>query len=296
MSTYPFMQVDAFTTRRLAGNSCAIVFDADPLDSETMQAIARENNLSETSFVLQSDKADIRARYFTPAEEIPLAGHPTVATVFALFETGRLAFAGDETRIMLELEVGPIPIDVYSRNGVVERVVMSQKKPEFLGEYDPAHVMPAFGLTPDDYLGGSPIQTVSTGTPMMMVPIRDHDALRRSQLIVDAYRSLKKDGDFFSAHLFCLTGATDRGHTFARHFGVPPDTIEDPFTGSATGSMASYMWRHGLLKEPTFIAEQGHWMERPGEARVEIVGPPDDITTVRVGGAAVTVIRGELEV
>ncbi len=194
MSSHPFMQVDAFTTTPLGGNPCAIIFDADDLSDETRLAIAREMNLSETSFVIRSDVADFGARYFTPAEEIPLASHPTIATVFALIDTGRL----------------------------------------------------------------------------------------------------KMTGDFFSPHLFCLCGVTDQGCTFARHFGTPPDLLEDPFTGSATGGMGAYLWHHGLLERPTFVAEQGHWMRRPGLAQVEVVGPRDDIETVKVGGSAVTVLRGEL--
>src|SRR5512137_2052836 len=131
MPTYPFMQVDAFTDRPLGGNPCAILFDADDLDAATMQAIAREMNLSETSFVMRSKIADVRARYFTPAEEIPLAGHPTIATVFALAETGRVNLTGDHTTISLELQVGPIPVEIYARQGRVERIVMTQKKPQF---------------------------------------------------------------------------------------------------------------------------------------------------------------------
>jgi trans-2,3-dihydro-3-hydroxyanthranilate isomerase len=100
--------------------------------------------------------------------------------------------------------------------------------------------------------------------------------------------------DFFSPHLFCLTGATQAGHTFARHFGTPPDIFEDPFTGSATGGMAAYLWRYDLIEHPRFIAEQGHWMNRPGQATVEVIGPRDEIETVKVGSAAVTVLRGEL--
>src|ERR671938_36307 len=110
MPTYPFMQVDAFTDQPLGGNPCAILFETDDLDEATMQAIAREMNLSETSFVRQSMVADVGARYFTPAEEIPMAGHPTIATIFALVETGRLALAGDIMTIALELRVGPIRI------------------------------------------------------------------------------------------------------------------------------------------------------------------------------------------
>ena len=296
MPIFPFMQVDAFTDTPLSGNPCAIVFDADGLDDATMLAIAREMNLSETAFVVRSQVADVGARYFTPAEEIPLAGHPTIATIFALVETGRLALAGELTTISLELRVGPIPVEIFAQGGRVHKVVMTQKRPQFLRTYAAEEIMPLFGLTPDDAWPGVPIQTVSTGTPMLMVALRDHDALRRAQVDVGAYNRVRAAGDFFSPHLFCLGGATVAGQTFARQFGIPPDTSEDPFTGSATGSMAAFLWRYGLIDRPRFVAEQGHWMQRPGQAEVEIVGPRDAIETVKVGGSAVTVLRGELTI
>jgi trans-2,3-dihydro-3-hydroxyanthranilate isomerase len=288
------MQVDAFTDRPLGGNPCAILFDTDELDEATMLAIAKEMNLSETAFVRRSAIADVGARYFTPAEEIPMAGHPTIATIFALVETGRLTLSGEYTTFTLELPVGPIPIEVYAPAGRVERIVMTQKKPQFLTIHDPAQVMPAFGLTEADVLHGVPVQTVSTGTPQLMIPVRNHEVLRRIQLNIPLYSDLRATSDFFSPHLFCLGGATTTGDTFARHFGVPPDTLEDPFTGSATGGMATYLWHYGLLDQPTFIAEQGHWLRRPGQATVEVIGPRDDITTVKVGGQAVTIVRGAL--
>ncbi len=296
MATYPFMQVDAFTERPLAGNPCAVLFDTESLSDGQMLAIAKEMNLSETSFVRRSEVADVAARYFTPAEEIPLAGHPTIATIFALIDSGRLMLTGEYTKISLELPVGPIPIEIFAEDGVVTRIVMSQKKPVFMATHDPAVVMPIFGLTPDDLLPYVPIQTVSTGTPQLMIPVRDLDVLRRIRMDIDGYDALRKTADFFSPHLFCLQGVTEAGRTFARHFGTPPDTMEDPFTGSATGGMAAYLWHYGLIDEPTFIAEQGHWMNRPGQAFVEVVGPYDEIETVKVGGTAVTVIRGELEI
>jgi len=295
MPTHPFMQIDAFTTQPLGGNPCAVVFDADDLSAETMLAIAREMNLSETAFVLRSSVADVRARYFTPAEEIPLAGHPTIATIFALVDSGRLALTGDLTKISLELQVGPIPIEIWASNGAVQRVVMSQKTPQFLATYSAEHILPVFGLSPADALPNAPIQTVSTGTPQLMVPVRNLDALRRCMPNIATYNELRANSDFFSAHLFCLPGVTPAGQTFARHFVTPPDLLEDPFTGSATGGMAAYLWRYGLIDQPTFIAEQGHWMNRPGQAAVEVVGPPAAIETVKVGGSAVTVLRGQLE-
>ena len=291
--SYQLMQVDAFTDRPLAGNPCAVVLDADDLSAEVMQAVAREMNLSETSFVVGSEVADFGVRYFTPAEEIPLAGHPTIATAKALADWGRLE-AG-RPRITLEMRVGPIRVDLEWDGERLARATMSQKRPMFLRTYDPAAVMPLFGLTPADLLPGAPIQTVSTGTPQLMIPVTDVRVLHRCGVDRDAYVRLRADGDFFSPHLFCLGGFTDDGDTAARHFGVPPDTFEDPFTGSATGGMAAYLWHHGFIDDPVFVAEQGHPIGRPGKADVEVVGPPADIETVRVGGPAVTVFRGTLE-
>jgi trans-2,3-dihydro-3-hydroxyanthranilate isomerase len=193
------------------------------------------------------------------------------------------------------LRVGPISVDIFSDGaGQVEQIIMTQKKPQFLKIYTPDEALPAFGLTEADVLPDVPIQTVSTGTPQLMIALRDLDALRRVTMDIAAYSALREQGDFFSPHLFCIEGITAEGHTFARHFGTPPDTMEDPFTGSATGGMAAYLWHYGLLDQPSFIAEQGHWMERPGRAQVEVVGPRDNIESVRVGGPAVTVLRGQL--
>jgi len=261
-----------------------------------MLAVAKEMNLSETAFVRQSNVATFGVRYFTPAEEIPLAGHPTIATTFALIDTGRLKLESAHTTITLELQVGPIEVEIFSEDNTVDRIVMSQKKPDFLSTHDPTEVMPIFGLSPRDALPNVPIQTVSTGTLQLMIAVRDHEVLRRIQVDVAAYSDYRIGSDFFSPHIFCLGGVTDAGQTFARHFGIPPDTPEDPFTGSATGGMAAYLWRYGLIKVPVFVAEQGHWMNRPGLATVEVVGPTDDIEVVKVGGQAVTVMRGELQI
>jgi trans-2,3-dihydro-3-hydroxyanthranilate isomerase len=293
MPTYPFMQIDAFTTRPLGGNPCAVVFDCADIPDATMQAIAKEMNLSETSFVWRMDDGRFRARYFTPAEEIPLAGHPTIATVFSLVESGRLKLNGDYLKIPLVLRDGPIDVEIFTASGKVERVVMSQRKPQFLQTYTPDEILPIFGLDSGDLLPGALIQTISTGTPQLFIPVRGLDVLKKIMLDVDAYIVLRARSDFFSAHLFCLQGL-ERGDTFARHFVTPPDLVEDPYTGSATGGMGAYLWHYNLIRQPTFIAEQGHWMSRPGEGFVEVIGPRDDIETVKVGGAAVAVLKGEL--
>ena len=293
MPKYKFMQIDAFTDRPLNGNPCAVLFDTDDLDSETMQAIAKEMNLSETAFIRTSQIADFGARYYTLVGEIPLAGHPTIATIYALLESGRLSFQGKPKEITLELKDGPIKVEITPEDDGGVLILMSQRKPQFLDTYDPEEVMPAFGLIRDDVLPDAPIQTVSTGTPQLMVPLASLDALKSVAIDAPAFTKLKKRGDFFSPHLFVLQGITSKGDTFARHIGLPPDTPEDPFTGSATGGMAAYLWRYGLIQRHTFVAEQGHWMRRPGTAMVEVIGPPEDIENVKVGGRAVTVLVGE---
>jgi len=294
MATFPFMQVDAFTDRPLGGNPCAIIFDSDELDDKTMAAIAQEMNLSETAFVRRSSNADFGVRYFTPAEEIPMAGHPTIATAFALVSSGRLALTGAHTRVTFELQVGPIQVELKAIQGKIQHITMTQKKPEFLATHSPEKVMPMFGLAPADLIQGAPIRTVSTGTPQLMIPLANHLALRRAVVDQASYTAYRGESDFFSPHLFCLGGATGEGDTYARHFGVPPDTTEDPFTGSATGGMAAYLWHYDLIDRAEFIAEQGHWIGRPGKALVRVIGPRENAETVNIRGQAALIMRGEL--
>jgi len=291
MPSYEFAWIDAFTSVAFSGNPCAVLFDADSLSDAQKLTIAKEMGLSETAFVVRSDKADFGARYFTPEEEIPLAGHPTIATLHALVESGRIKKEAIPLTVTLELKAGVIPIEI-SRSGNGIKIVMSQKKPQFLAKHDPKLVTALFGLKEEDLLPNVPIQTVSTGTPQLMIALKNHAALRKVKVDAEPYLAYRAGSDFFSPHLFCLQGATKEGTTFARHPGFP---IEDPFTGSATGGMAAYLWHYELIHSPKFSAEQGHWMGRPGTAEVEVVGPPNDIQTVKVGGRAVTLVRGSLE-
>ena len=288
------IQVDVFTNTPFEGNQCAVILGADSLDDDTMLTLAREMNLAETAFVVKSKVADVGVRCFTPAEEIPLAGHPTIATMYALADSGLLALTEGKQTKNIELKAGLIEVELESSNNVLYSVTMSMLKPRFMATYDPAKVLPIFELSIEDLLPNAPIQTVSAGTPQLMIPVRDMKSLLQAQMDITEYNKFKSDNDFFNPHLFCLEGATKYGDTFARGFGTPPDLLEDPFTGSATGAMAAYLWHYGFIDEPKFVAEQGHWINRPGRARVEIVGPPDDIETVKVGGTAVTVLRGEI--
>jgi trans-2,3-dihydro-3-hydroxyanthranilate isomerase len=296
MPALPLLLVDAFTDRPFSGNACAVVLDAGGLSRELMQAIAREMNQSETAYVLAGSGTRFDVRYYTPGEEIPLAGHPTIATTAALADARRLVPTGARTDVTFVLRDGPISI-VYGKPAAgLPRVVMTQRRPEFLQVLDRAAIAPIVGLQASDVRADAPVQIVSTGTPQLMIPVASAEALRRARLDIPAYAALRAAEKFFSVHLFVVEGATPAGRTFARHFGVPPDLTEDPVTVSATGGMGAYLFHHRLVREHDFVAEQGHWMGRPGAVDVHVEGTPEDVRSVSVGGRAVVVARGTLDV
>jgi trans-2,3-dihydro-3-hydroxyanthranilate isomerase len=294
MRRYTVIQVDAFTTTPLQGNPCAVLPDARGLTDAEMQSVAREMNLSETAFVFPSDKADFRFRYFTPAAEIPLAGHPTISTAHVLVEEGRIPLRDGKATFTMELNVGVLPVEIAGREGNVTHVVMTQKKPEFGRTFEHGEVARMFGLSLDDLDTRYPPQTVSTGTPQLMVLVKSLDVLRRIHADFYALKDFSERNGFFSAHVFCLGGFGPNADTHARHYAPGGGIAEDPFTGSASGGMGAYLAHHRIVSKSRLHIEQGRLCGRPGEGDVEIVGPPDDIQTVKVGGPAVTVMRGEL--
>ena len=291
---YEFDWVDAFTDTPFGGNGCAVVHEAGDIDDATCMAFVRETGLVECTFLESSDAADMRVRYFLAAREIPFAGHPTVATVASLVSRG---LAPAEGRLVLETGAGPVTVEVTSAPGKPPMVTMTQNRPSFGSAVSAADVAAVMGLDPDDIVGTP--QIVSTGLPFCVTVLRDHAALRRARLDGDALERFRvahahPDADVMEPFLVTLSGATGTGDTFSRLLLAPPMPAEDPFTGSATGCMAAYLWRHGLIDSPLFTAEQGHWMGRPGAAGVEVLGPPEDIAGVRVGGYGVVLMEGRL--
>ncbi len=289
MSTYAFDWVDVFTARAFGGNGCAVVHDGADLDDETCMAFVRETSLTECTFTGQSEVADIRVRYFVASREIPFAGHPTIATVAAMHSRGLL----NGREMVLETGAGLVPVRLDG-----DTIEMTQVAPQFGARPDPALVARTIGLEPGEIVG-SP-QLVSTGLPFCVTVLRDHAALRAARLNTGALRELAAelgfDGtDLAEPFLVTLKGATAAGDTFSRLLLAPPSPPEDSFTGSATGAMAAYLWHHGLMVGDSFTAEQGHWMGRPGSARVTRAGPADAMTGIRVAGAAFVLMRGEVE-
>ncbi|WP_297773641.1 PhzF family phenazine biosynthesis protein [uncultured Roseovarius sp.] len=291
MADYSFDWVDAFTDRPFGGNGCAVVHDAADIPPETCIAYVRETSLVECTFVAPSDVADARVRYFLASREIPFAGHPTIATAVSLFQRGYVT----GPRMVLETGGGLISVEI--EDAPAPRVTMTQVAPQF-GPVAPPELVAAVGGLDAADIVGTP-QIVSTGLPFCITVLRDHDALRRLRLDRDALQRLAAhfghdDTDVMEPFWVTLEGVTPEGDTFSRLLITPPSPPEDAFTGSATGAMAAYLWHHRLLSRPDFTAEQGHWMDRPGQANVEVIGPPEAISGVRVAGQGRVLMSGTL--
>jgi len=292
---FDFDWVDAFTDRAFGGNACVVVQGADDVPVAARTALVRETSLSECAYLVASDRADFGARYYLAEREIPMAGHPTIATVVSLVDRGLVAPTPAGTEITLEVGAGVLPVTVTARDGAAPLIAMTQRAPAFGRVYEAAEIGALYGLSADDVVGRP--QIVSTGTPFCVTVLRDHDALRRAVLdraVLAAWQAASGvDGaPLMEPFLVTLQGATASGTTFSRLLLPPPMPSEDPFTGSATGCMAAYLWRHGLIDQPVFTAEQGHWIGRPGRAEVEVLGSRDAIEGVRVAGTGVVLMRG----
>ncbi len=296
MGGYSFDWVDAFTDTPFGGNGCVVVHDAAGLPLEDRLALVRETSLAECAYLVGSEVADFGARYYLADKEILMAGHPTIATVASLLDRGLVDVSTGATQFTLEVGAGVLPIDVVKvQDGV--QITMTQAAPEFGTVFERAAIAQIYGLHVDDIV--SPPQVVSTGTPFCIVVLKDKDALRRAELDVPALHRLQESSGIENANLMepflvTLGGETDTGDTFSRLLLAPPSLPEDPFTGSATGCMAAYLWHHRLIETADFVAEQGHWMGRPGRAHVQVLGPPDAISGVKVGGEGRVLMSGTL--
>jgi len=304
---YRFVQLDVFTAVPLEGNQLAVFTDARGLSEAEMQALARETNLSETTFVFPRDFATerqhgIQTRIFTTQEELPFAGHPTLGTAFALHgtdrrsgeSTGKFRVYGHETRLELDLKVGKIPVEFSWRDGSLFGE-MTQRDPEFGNVLKAEDVAPCAGLEAGDLERALPIQTVSTGVPFAIVPVKTVEALSRIRLDwkkTEAYLA-RCDAKF----LYFISPAVSTN-------GVPKMRArmifyngEDPATGSAAGCCAAWMVRHGVAQpDQTVVLEQGVEMKRRSllHVRAGKSTEGDRVVNVRVGGNVVEVMQGEV--
>ena len=281
--------VDVFTQTPLEGNALAVFHDATGLDHATMQKIAREMNLSETTFVFPAERSGsaARVRIFTPVKEMMFAGHPTVGTAWVLRDVGKIA--KDRRRFVLDESVGPVDVRVDD-----EELIWLRTPPiRTSREYDPALCAAAIGLEPGDLLGNVPCQNVSAGNPAVFIPLRDKAAVDRAEVDTVALRRLLADEPEPSC-LFVFTPAEEGAYSrmFANDFGI----VEDPATGSATGPLAAFMMSHGLVSSADgsrFISEQGAKMGRRSILHVVIDGERGE-RGIEIGGHVAPLARATL--
>jgi trans-2,3-dihydro-3-hydroxyanthranilate isomerase len=308
--TLRYVTCDVFTPVPFAGNPLAVVFGAEGLPTATLQAITREFNYSETTFVFAAeDPAHARrVRIFTPGGELPFAGHPTLGTAHVLAATGEVPVAGDAPVLVLEEGVGPVPVRLTMRGGVpVEAQFTTAQPPEERADTVPSleALASVLSLSPGDFTGGAhPPMAVSVGIPWLVVPLASVEAVRRATVDLAAWRThlagrwgsellvfaMARDGDEagLADH---VRGCDIRARAFVPGLAVP----EDPATGSANGCLAAYLAartpRTGTLR---WSVAQGVEMGRPSRLELEAERTDAGVGAVRVGGASVIMAEGTL--
>ena len=290
----PIVQVDVFTSVPLEGNQLVVFADGSGLSDAEMQALARETNLSETTFILPRDAATerergVRVRIFTTTEELPFAGHPTLGTAMVL-RNDALRGNGGAEEIALDLNIGRIPVRFSIRDGLPFGN-MTQRDPEFKQKHSREDVARASGLAVDDIADDLPIQTVSTGNAFAIVPVKSLSVLQRlspTWANMQAYLD-KSDAKFFY---------------FVSREAVNPEAKlqsrmifyngEDPATGSAAGPCAAWAVQYGVVPaDQQVLMEQGVEMKRRSRIFFSAGRNGDRIVNVRVGGHVTEVARGE---
>jgi len=286
-----FVQLDVFSSQPFEGNSLAVFPDGRGLSDQEMQVLAREMNLSETTFVLPREPSvererGVRVRIFTVQEELPFAGHPTLGTAFQL----RGSTGAHE--IVLDLNVGKVPVQFEEEPGQPVFGEMTQVDPEFGERHDRAAVVRASGLREGDIDPSLPIQTISTGVPFTVVPVRGLEIMRG--LRVDLRGSeeyLERCGGKF----FYFVSRETVDPAARLHARMMFYNGEDPATGSAAGCAAAWMVAHGVAEpEERVLIEQGIEMQRPSRIFVRAARHDDRVVNVRVGGNVVEILRGEV--
>jgi trans-2,3-dihydro-3-hydroxyanthranilate isomerase len=291
---YPYVQLDVFTSRRLEGNQLVVFTDARGLSDSEMQEIARETRMNETTFVFPRDAATerdhgIKVRIFTEDQELPFAGHPTLGTAVALRNRQQ---GGNVDRIFLDLKVGKVPVNFSKRDdGVFGE--MTQVDPQFGALHDRAKVAELIGVQPADIHDEWPMQTVSTGIPFVVVPLKRLSTLQslhpNSERVRTYFANEKSLIDFYY-----ITRDTGDPAVSIRSRSLLSNG-EDAATGSASGCTISWMVRHGVVPPNQIVHNlQGVEMKRPSHIFMRASQQGDKITNVRVGGHAVEIMEGEL--
>ena len=297
---FRYLHLDVFTDRLFEGNQLAVFPEPQGLTTDEMQRIAKEMAFSESTFIFPPERGgDVRMRIFTPNAELPMAGHPTIGSTFALAIEGVIARGRDQ--FVFELGVGPTPVSLEWGEAGLAFAWMTQPLPTFGAVvFDREAFAAAVGVSTEDLLEGLPVQSVSCGVPFLFVPVATRAAV--DAVAIDR-RALARCADsaglgelpvfFFTPERGAAAHETVYSRMLAPGFGV----AEDPATGAASGPLGAYLLHHRLVSPDaarSMLSLQGVAMGRPSRVHISIDSDEERISRVRVGGVSVLVGRGEL--
>ena len=293
MARATFYILDVFAEKRYAGNQLAVFRHVEGIDDAEMQQIARETNFSETTFIIseQPENGSFRVRIFTPREEVPFAGHPTLGTAFVIQQE---IIRQPVERVVLNLKIGEIPVTFNYVDDRPDLLWMRQQPPIFGQTLEPAEVTRTIGLSEDDLDSRFPIQEVSTGLPAIIVPLRNLQTLQRAVIDRRLYFDLVANTEAKAILIFCPESHEGKNQISVRFFADFYGVTEDPATGSANGCLAGYLakYRYFGRDSVSVRAEQGYEIGRPSLLYLEATAH-DQTVDVSVGGKVVMSAMGE---
>ena len=297
-----YLHYDVFTDTRFEGNQLAVFHDARGLSPELMQAITKEMNFSECTFILPAEApgTDVRMRIFTPGTELPMAGHPTIGSTFALAALGVIAKGRDS--FVFGLGVGPTKVELAWEGDRLSFAWMDQRPAEFRAPASPRpDIIKSIGLDAAAVdATGLPIEEVSCGNPFLIVPIRTRAAVDAAEADLSAMRQLRSafPGGHVGVLFFTAEPVDPRITAYSRMFAPSAGIVEDPATGSAAGPLGCYLVKHGLVHRDEMrdmVNLQGVAMGRPSRLHMRVTENNGAITRVQVGGNSVRVGEGTID-
>lgn len=289
-----FYLVDVFAENKYAGNQLAVFRNANLLSTAEMQTLAKEMNYSETTFIMSEDKKNngYEVRIFTPEEELPFAGHPTLGTAFIIQQE---IIKEQVDQVNLDLKIGQIPVTFSYKNSSPDLMWMKQKKPVFGELYDPQLIADLLSVNQSEIDTRFPIQDVSTGLSCFIVPFKSLNSVKNVRVDLNKFYKLIKDLSVKTILIFCPetynAGNNLNVRFFADYLGVP----EDPATGSANGCLAGYLIKHRYFNRAQIDikVEQGYEINRPSLLHLKAEDRGDSID-IFIGGKAFLIAKGEL--
>lgn len=300
MADLHFYTLDVFTETVFGGNPLAVVFGADSLDTERMQAVASEFNLSETVFVFPPSRpgSTRRVRIFTPQAELPFAGHPTIGTACLLAALGQCETVVNGSRVVLEELVGDVDVavDVADDRPVAATMTVPVPPAELSFPYDATQLVPMLALSVGDFHPGYSPCAYSCGTPFVFVCLNSLDAVRRARVRGEVWESLLANSEAKMVFVFSFETESPEVQIHARMFAPSMGIAEDPATGSAVSALAGLLAARHEDGKREWIIEQGIEMGRPSRLKLEYECRSGRASKVRVGGSSVRVSEGRLTI